>query len=106
MAQGHWFEFETDQTYLPPVISQLRALIEAFPVRDRARRCVLEAAGAVQRHRRWPFSRPLDNEEEINMSECEKHASQRTTPVRLQDISLGVGPNHNHQLDCHYCAAL
>jgi hypothetical protein len=31
--QGHWFEFEADQTYLPPLIAQLDTVLKTFPVR-------------------------------------------------------------------------
>jgi hypothetical protein len=33
LVQGHWFEFEADQSYLPPLIDQLSAVLQAFPVR-------------------------------------------------------------------------
>ena len=35
-AQGHWFEYVIDQSYLPETISQLDAVLELFPVRGRA----------------------------------------------------------------------
>jgi hypothetical protein len=33
LAQGHWFEFETDQSYLPAAVAQLESVLLAFPVR-------------------------------------------------------------------------
>ena len=33
LSQGHWFEFEADQSYLPPLIEQLDSVLKAFPVR-------------------------------------------------------------------------
>ena len=33
LAQGHWFEFEIDQSYLPATVSQLESVLVAFPVR-------------------------------------------------------------------------
>jgi hypothetical protein len=33
LAQGHWFEFEIDQSYLPAVVAQLESVLVAFPVR-------------------------------------------------------------------------
>ena len=33
LLQGHWFEFEADQTYLPPLIDQLDTILKTFPVR-------------------------------------------------------------------------
>ena len=33
LAQGHWFEFEIDQSYLPAAVAQLTSLLAAFPVR-------------------------------------------------------------------------
>ena len=33
LVQGHWFEFEADQTYLPPLIDQLDTVLKTFPVR-------------------------------------------------------------------------
>jgi len=33
LSQGHWFEFEVDQSYLPPLIEQLDSVLKAFPVR-------------------------------------------------------------------------
>jgi hypothetical protein len=33
LSQGHWFEFEADQSYLPPLIDQLDSVLRAFPVR-------------------------------------------------------------------------
>ena len=35
-AQGHWFEYVIDQSYLPDTIRQLDAVLELFPVRGRA----------------------------------------------------------------------
>lgn len=36
LAQGHWFEYVIDQSYLPETIRQLDAVLELFPVRGRA----------------------------------------------------------------------
>jgi hypothetical protein len=33
LAQGHWFEFEIDQSYLPSAVAQLTSLLAAFPVK-------------------------------------------------------------------------
>lgn len=33
LAQGHWFEFEIDQSYLPAAVAQLESVLAAFPVR-------------------------------------------------------------------------
>ena len=33
LAQGHWFEFEMDQSYLPSGVAQLTSLLAAFPVK-------------------------------------------------------------------------
>ena len=33
LAQGHWFEFEIDQSYLPAAVAQLESVLVAFPVR-------------------------------------------------------------------------
>jgi hypothetical protein len=38
MSAGHWFVSEIDQTYLPPIVGQLTRLLEAFPIRDPAKR--------------------------------------------------------------------
>jgi hypothetical protein len=38
MAQGHWFEFDIDQTYLPPAIAQCAAILERYPIRSPAAR--------------------------------------------------------------------
>jgi hypothetical protein len=35
-AQGHWFEYAVDQSYLPETIRQLDAVLELFPMRGRA----------------------------------------------------------------------
>lgn len=35
-AQGHWFDYVIDQSYLPDAIRQLDAVLELFPVRGRA----------------------------------------------------------------------
>ena len=35
-AQGHWFEYAVDQSYLPETIRQLDTVLELFPVRGRA----------------------------------------------------------------------
>jgi hypothetical protein len=34
MTQGHWFEFEVDQTFLPPLIDQVARLLGAYPARE------------------------------------------------------------------------
>jgi hypothetical protein len=39
-SQGHWFEFESDLSYLPPVISQCKSILERFPVRNASARGV------------------------------------------------------------------
>src|SRR4051794_9320357 len=31
LLQGHWFEFEADQTYLPPLIDQSDTILKTFP---------------------------------------------------------------------------
>ena len=33
LRQGHWFEFEADQSYLPPVLDQLDTILKMFPAR-------------------------------------------------------------------------
>jgi hypothetical protein len=33
LAQGHWFELEIDQSYLPAAIAQLESVLARFPVR-------------------------------------------------------------------------
>lgn len=33
LSQGHWLEFEADQSYLPKTIAQLDSLLMKFPVR-------------------------------------------------------------------------
>jgi len=33
LAQGHWFDFEIDQSYLPATIAQLESVLTRFPVR-------------------------------------------------------------------------
>ena len=33
LLQGHWFEFEADQSYLPPLINQLDTILKTFPIR-------------------------------------------------------------------------
>ena len=33
LAQGHWFEFEIDQSYVPSGVAQLTSLLAAFPVK-------------------------------------------------------------------------
>jgi len=40
LTQQHRFEFELDQSYLPPVITQCVKLLERFPVRDSKDRAV------------------------------------------------------------------
>jgi hypothetical protein len=34
MSEGHWFTFDADQTYLPPVIDRCEQLLRDYPVRD------------------------------------------------------------------------
>jgi hypothetical protein len=33
LTQGHWFEFEIDQSYLPAAVAELELILVAFPVR-------------------------------------------------------------------------
>jgi hypothetical protein len=33
LAQGHWFEFEIDQSYLPATVAQLESVLIEFPVK-------------------------------------------------------------------------
>ena len=33
LTQGHWFEFEIDQSYLPAAVAQLESVLVEFPVR-------------------------------------------------------------------------
>jgi hypothetical protein len=33
LAQGHWFEFEVDQSYLPATVAQLESVLTEFPVK-------------------------------------------------------------------------
>ena len=33
LAQGHWFEFEIDQSYLPGTVAQLESVLAEFPLR-------------------------------------------------------------------------
>lgn len=33
LAQGHWFEFEIDQSYLRGTVAQIESVLAAFPVR-------------------------------------------------------------------------
>jgi len=33
LAQGHWFEFEIDQSYLPATVAQLESVLMEFPVK-------------------------------------------------------------------------
>jgi hypothetical protein len=38
MTQRHWFQFEIDQSYLPPLVKQCQSILEAYPIigsRDR-----------------------------------------------------------------------
>jgi hypothetical protein len=35
LHEGHWFEFEVDQSYLPMLISSLESVHEKFPVRGK-----------------------------------------------------------------------
>lgn len=34
LAQGHWFEFEIDQSYIAATVAQLEAVLVTFPIRD------------------------------------------------------------------------
>lgn len=34
LSQGHWFEFEIDQSYLPATVAQLESVLMEFPVKD------------------------------------------------------------------------
>ena len=36
VAQGHWFEQEIDQSYLPPALAACAAVLRRYPVRGRA----------------------------------------------------------------------
>jgi hypothetical protein len=38
ITQQHSFEFEIDQTYLPGIVSQCRAIVASFPIRDANRK--------------------------------------------------------------------
>lgn len=38
LAQGHWFEQEIDQSYLPAAIAACDAIVERYPVRNGAER--------------------------------------------------------------------
>jgi hypothetical protein len=40
LAQGHWFDFEADQTYLPGILAACDALLARLPVRNPAARGV------------------------------------------------------------------
>jgi hypothetical protein len=40
LAQGHWFEFQADQSHLPEVLAACDALLARLPVRDPAGRGV------------------------------------------------------------------
>ena len=40
VAQGHWFDFEMDQTYLPGILVACDAILARLPVRDPAGRGV------------------------------------------------------------------
>ncbi len=33
LNQRHWFRFEIDQSYLPPLVRQCRAVLAAYPIR-------------------------------------------------------------------------
>jgi hypothetical protein len=33
LNQRHWFQFEIDQSYLPPLVRQCRAVLAAYPIR-------------------------------------------------------------------------
>jgi hypothetical protein len=33
LAQGHWFEFDADQSHLPATVAQLESVLAAFPVK-------------------------------------------------------------------------
>lgn len=34
LSQGHWFEFEADQSYIPAVVAQLDSVLMQFPVKS------------------------------------------------------------------------
>jgi hypothetical protein len=38
LHQAHRFEFDTDQTYLPPLLTQLDSVLKTFPIRGTDRR--------------------------------------------------------------------
>lgn len=38
VAQGHWFKFEIDQSYLPAVIAACTAVVRRYPVREGEKR--------------------------------------------------------------------
>lgn len=33
MSQRHWFQFEIDQSYLPPLVKQCQSILEAYPIK-------------------------------------------------------------------------
>jgi len=33
MTQRHWFQFEIDQSYLPPFVKQCQSILSAYPIR-------------------------------------------------------------------------
>lgn len=33
LGQGHWFEFDVDQSYLPATVAQLKSILVAFPLK-------------------------------------------------------------------------
>ena len=33
ISQRHWFQFEIDQSYLPPLVKQCQAILEAYPIK-------------------------------------------------------------------------
>lgn len=38
LTQGHWFEFEADQSYLTATIRQCETILDRLPIRDASRR--------------------------------------------------------------------
>jgi hypothetical protein len=33
MSQRHWFQFEIDQSYLPPLVKQCQSIFAAYPIK-------------------------------------------------------------------------
>jgi hypothetical protein len=33
MSQCHWFQFDIDQSYLPPLVKQCQSILEAYPIK-------------------------------------------------------------------------